>query len=73
MEQQLKESLTTLQTIITKIDALDQKMDGFKKRLTALEFKFSNCCNDIEKQITICQNEIDETKARTDNIKLFKG
>ena len=50
MEQNLKEILTALQTINAIIDALDQKMDGFNERLTAVEFKLSNRCDEKEKK-----------------------
>ena len=48
MKQKLKETLTALQTISARFDALDPKMDCFKERLTALEFKLSNRCDSTE-------------------------
>ena len=50
MEQQLKKILATLQIITAKKNELDRKMVSFNKRLTTVELKFSNRCDDIEKK-----------------------
>ena len=51
MEQQLKEILATLQIIATKINELDHEMVSVNERLTTVEHKLSNRCDDIEKII----------------------
>ena len=47
-------------------------MDGFNKRLTVLQFKILNRYDDIEKKITICEDEIGKTIARVGNLELFE-
>ena len=72
MEHQLNKILATLQTITIRIDALDQKMNGFTENLNDIKLMFSNRCDDIEKKLTNSQNEVDEMKAVLDNLVRFK-
>ena len=73
MEHQLNKILATLQTITTRIDAFDQKMNEFNEKLNAIKLMFSNRCDDIEKKLTNSQNEVDEMKAVLDNLVRFKN
>ena len=51
MELQLNKIPTSLQIITTRIDALDPKINGFNKRLNAVEVKFSNRYDELEKKL----------------------
>ena len=72
MELQLNKILTSLQIITTRIDALDLKMDGFNERLNAVEVKFSNCYDELEKNFTKSKNEMDDMKVTIDDLIRFK-
>ena len=72
MELQLNKILTSLQIITTKIDALDLKMDGFNERLNAVEVKFSNRCEELEKNFTKSKNEMNDMKVTTNDLIRFK-
>ena len=72
MEQQLKEILATLRIITTKINELDHKIVSLNERLTAVQLKFSNRCDDIEKKVSNSLNEMDEMKAKINELEQFK-
>ena len=72
MELQLNKILTSLQIITTRIDALDLKMDGFNERLNAVEVKFLNRYDELEKSFTKSKNEADDMKVTIDDLIRFK-
>ena len=72
MELQLNKILTSLQIITTRIDALDLKMDGFNERLNAVEVKFSNRYDKLEKNFTKSKNEMNDMKVTIDDLIRFK-
>ena len=73
MELQLNKILTTLQFITARIDALDLKMDRFNERLNAVEVKFSNRCDEIEKNFTKSKNKMDDMKVTIDDLIRIKN